>query len=409
MSRAPTLACLIAFAVTPPALAAAPEVASDAPTAGRATLALVEQWRHGGDDDAVFFGIPIEIEADREGRVLVLDSQLNRVEVFAPAGEHLGSVGREGEGPGEFRRPMAMVVNGAGEAVVCAGIGARFVRLTVPEGTPAGEFRLGEQDGPQTGIWFVLDADRRGGNLLVAAQRSDFDQSTGTIDRVHFLALCDDTGREVARLREVRFQFRISADETVREVEVMRNFLIAHALGPDGRTYVPRSRDEYAIEVYSPAGELERVIVRDGFRRPERSARTRARLTALYETWVRNAGVEIGYEIADRDAVIQDLFVDDAGHLWVRHAASGRDLPPGGFLRLDEFGPEGRWLREVVVMGDYDPQDDTLHWLGDGRVAVLRTGALCKLSRWRDSGITYDDEEQARVVEVIACRLTPAD
>ena len=64
---------------------------------GQETLELEELWRVGGwDDEEVLFGVITDIIADREGNFYMLDSQLNEVQVYAPDGEYLRTIGREG-------------------------------------------------------------------------------------------------------------------------------------------------------------------------------------------------------------------------------------------------------------------------------------------------------------------------
>ena len=37
-----------------------------------------------------------------DGNIYLLDGQLSEIQVFAPDGEHVDTLGRQGEGPGEF-------------------------------------------------------------------------------------------------------------------------------------------------------------------------------------------------------------------------------------------------------------------------------------------------------------------
>jgi hypothetical protein len=99
---------------------------------------------------------------------------------------------------------------------------------------------------------------------------------------------------------------------------------------------------------------------------------------------------------------VSSLFVDDRGHLFVRHAASGRDLPDGVFLRLDEFDTEGQYRGEVLVKAPADPLMDTLVWLGEGRVAIMRGGVLTGLERWRDAAVYWEGEDEV-VPEILVC------
>ena len=69
-----------------------------------------ELWRVGEDDSEVVFGMIGECIVDRDGRLYVLDRQANQVSAFSHEGEFLRTIGRIGEGPGEFREPRGLVL-----------------------------------------------------------------------------------------------------------------------------------------------------------------------------------------------------------------------------------------------------------------------------------------------------------
>lgn len=105
---------------------------------------MTETLRIGGVDDgpAAFFRVYDEgLGADRAGRLYVLDSGRSQVEVFGPEGEHLRTMGREGEGPGEMMRPAALEVLPGGEALVLVGSKHALVRFG-PEGSTLPAVRL---------------------------------------------------------------------------------------------------------------------------------------------------------------------------------------------------------------------------------------------------------------------------
>ncbi len=380
---------------TPAPLAAAPA------DGHRTTVTLTPLWSRGGDDDPdVMFGIPCGVAQDAAGNVYVLDNQLSEIVMLSPEGEFLRTLGREGEGPGEFQRPNGLVILPDGGVAAGNMIRARFQRLT-PDGTPDGSFLLGA-DGPQEGVLVLYGALCRGGSLLAATATSVFDQASGTIDRVQSLDIYHPDGRLRARLREASFTMDFTGKGEIREHDVLRSFLLAHAVGPDGRVHVPRGRDEYAIDVHGPDGVHERTVGRPDYAAPPRTDRERDRLLALADSWNRNSGLDLPLRFAGSEMAVQSLFVDDRGHLFVRHAASGRDLPDGVFLRLDEFAPDGRYLGPVLVRAAADPMMDTLVWLGAGRVAIMRGGVLTGLERWRDAAVYWEGEDEV-VPEVVVC------
>lgn len=67
-----------------------------------------------GDLDA--FGGVDGVAIDSRGRILVLDASAGHLKVFLPSGKHLVTVGRRGEGPGEFSSPLT-IGTGPGDSV----------------------------------------------------------------------------------------------------------------------------------------------------------------------------------------------------------------------------------------------------------------------------------------------------
>ena len=83
-----------------------PRVTSAGPTAWTDSTGarLVEESRFSGEDGTpAEIGQPQSLAVDEEGRVYVVDSKPAVIKVFAPDGSLVRSIGREGEGPGEFR------------------------------------------------------------------------------------------------------------------------------------------------------------------------------------------------------------------------------------------------------------------------------------------------------------------
>jgi hypothetical protein len=63
-----------------------------------------------GDENYVL-GRVFDIATDSRGRILVLDNGFSRVQVYDSTGAYVQSIGRKGEGPGEFAFPTAIDVD----------------------------------------------------------------------------------------------------------------------------------------------------------------------------------------------------------------------------------------------------------------------------------------------------------
>lgn len=81
------------------------EVSNEGPTSWTDSLdVLVEEGRFQGEDGTpAELGEPRSIAVDEAGRIYIVDSKPAAIKVFTPDGKLIRSIGREGEGPGEFR------------------------------------------------------------------------------------------------------------------------------------------------------------------------------------------------------------------------------------------------------------------------------------------------------------------
>jgi len=134
------------------------EVRSSAPA-----LRLVEVVRLGsldGPHDA--FGRVMDVALSGSGRILVADDQNVNVVVFDPNGRYVGTIGRKGQGPGEFIMPWKVVADADDSVFVWD---ASLARISVFG--PDQRFKRSFAVPPQ---WLVNSMEfLQDGRLLVAA------------------------------------------------------------------------------------------------------------------------------------------------------------------------------------------------------------------------------------------------
>ncbi len=77
------------------------------PLYGEITLELEEDLSIGreGDDNYMFYGL-VAAAADSEDNIFVLDMENCRIQKYDKNGEYLQTIGRQGQGPGEFQMPQ---------------------------------------------------------------------------------------------------------------------------------------------------------------------------------------------------------------------------------------------------------------------------------------------------------------
>ena len=111
-------------------LFAASTSGAQSPFAGSADVRLEPVFVIGGedepDDDLVLYS-PVDVAVDAAGNLFVLDHKMSHVKKFSPDGDLLATFGREGEGPGEFRRGGHLIMAPDGNVLLYDGGNRRFV------------------------------------------------------------------------------------------------------------------------------------------------------------------------------------------------------------------------------------------------------------------------------------------
>jgi hypothetical protein len=86
-------------------------------------------------DPNLAFSSPYDVVRDKAGNVFVLDSRECRVQMIDSEGRFLRSIGRRGQGPGEFQSPFSMDIDEAGLLFVFDAMG-RKIEVLSAEGKP---------------------------------------------------------------------------------------------------------------------------------------------------------------------------------------------------------------------------------------------------------------------------------
>ncbi len=81
------------------------------------------------NDNLLLFN-PGDIDVDNEGNVYIVDNRNHRIQKFDSNGKYLLTIGRRGQGPGEFEYPSGVYIAGSGKIFVNS-----FHRVTVYEST----------------------------------------------------------------------------------------------------------------------------------------------------------------------------------------------------------------------------------------------------------------------------------
>jgi hypothetical protein len=371
-------------------------VNTETPAAGEATLETEELWRVGGLDGEMLIGVIGELLHDEQGNVYLLDGQLSEIQVVSPSGEWLRTIGREGEGPGEFRNAADMFWLPSGEIGVTQYWPGKIVTLW-PDGTPGAQFSLpyGKGGSLQT----ASKGQRTDAGIVLSG--SAWVQEGDESHQLTYLKAFDQDGQEVAHFHESK-RPQAFGNWTFKEARYI-DFQRRWAAAPDGRVAAAMHFDQYRITVWNPDGSLDRIIERPGFEPLARTAEEIERFQLVYDritSW--NPGST--FEVDANHQTIGQLFFREDGTLWVQNARDQWRVPDGRFTSYDVYDRQGRFVQRVHLNLDGDAVQDGVYFGGD-RLYLVTDLMAAVMSSFGGEGTAEDAEP----VSVITYSVSPLD
>ena len=140
-------------------------------------------------------------------------------------------------------------------------------------------------------------------------------------------------------------------------------------MAPDGRVFANWQFDDYAVHVWNPDGTKDRVIRRDyapRVRSEEERERAYQRMSPMLRR-IPNSTLTV----SDSDQAITGLYVRDDGSAWVLTSRGAKDAPDGAIGQFDVYDLDGRFRKQVTLMGEGDQQDDGFFFAQDRVFVVL--------------------------------------
>lgn len=334
----------------------------ESPADGEVSVELRELWRVGGDDEDVMFGVISQFLHDDAANIYLLDGQLSEVLVFSPDGELLRTLGRAGEGPGEFTGGTDMFWAPGGDIGVVQIFPGKIVLLT-REGDPSGTFSMPFRDG--AGFQVAARAVGQDGRIILAGSTSSMED--GKQMSLAYLKAYDMDGNELAHFHEEAREQRYGGWE-FRE-ETFSDFQRRWAAAPDGRVAAFLSFADYRIHVWNADGSLDRIIERPSYPLVERTGQEKKRFQAFYDritSW--NPGST--FVVNEHHQTLTQMFFRDDGTLWVRSSRDTWRAGEGAFTAFDVFDREGHYVKRVQLQADAHPVEDGLFFVGDRAYVV---------------------------------------
>jgi hypothetical protein len=312
------------------------------------------------------FGRVAGVLGTADGGVVVADWQGLQLRWYDAVGRHLRTAGREGGGPGEFRRIDRLVRRG-GDTVAVTDLASRRATFLGPDASVLGDEPMHRVEGE--GMDYPIAYLRDGSTLMRMQRISTGDPPRGLV-------------RDTVRLRRRPLAgaghtdlVRFPGGESVYMHQEGGFSVIARAFGACG--CVAPAPDGFFVG----SGEAAEVVRHDLSGAPtlrirwaaERRAVTSPDIAAYRErelaaardrAWMEALLGEMVYP--SEMPAYAELVADASGNLWVR----GYDPDPAVPSRWSIFAPDGRWMGGVEF---------------PARFRVHEIGADHVLGVWRDA------------------------
>ncbi len=301
------------------------------PLYGELTLELEEDLSIGSADDenTMFYQIG-DIAVDSQGNLYVLDSGNQRIQKYDSDGNYIQTIGRKGQGPGEFMRPFDILLDEQDNIFLLEG---RKIHVYDPQGNSIKDINL-----QAFMMGFAVGAE---GNIIAHGfVQTEEGQNFGVV-------IIDPEGKIIKTIAEFPGMRTVVRRDT--------QFTLSHAYTPflgfspvmqNGAVY--GYNPEYTLFLIDRSGETTMVIKKDAPFLPitrkekdhiidealERTSRRGAR-------WPRDV-VEEGANFPDHRPFFDGFASDDKGRIFVRKNKSVLDESEED--EFDIFSADGYYL-----------------------------------------------------------------
>jgi hypothetical protein len=185
-------------------------------------------------------------------------------------------------------------------------------------------------------------------------------------------------------------------------VDETKGFRPTWALGKDGLVYAVTTFGEYAIHVWKPDGTPVRVQSR-AF---DHLARTPQEIEEQKSRFVIRGPIDPKIVVSDYHPDIRSMFPRDDGSLWVLTSRGMKSADENTLGTFDVFDREGRFVRQVTMTGQGDPDED-LYFLTGDRVFVVTQYVSASRSMFGNSGPEGAEDEDNLVPMEVICYAMP--
>ena len=309
------------------------------------------------DNEALIFFMPSDIAFDSQGNIHVLDTGNHRIQKFDNGGKYLTTIGREGQGPGEFQYPQALTIDSEGYLYI-SDMGNRKIHVLKSDGFEHKTIQMTDQN-PGT---IRIDGSGRmvmggGGMMMIGEGGLDENQDLGKL-----LSVLGSEGEVVQEFGEKldykdflmnrtgnAFHFAVDKDGYSYVTFDYQNRIDKYS--PEGKLLWKSDR-ELDFEVTSPKKKSGRMDVSEGMRkiRMPQMNRCSSGITVddKGQVWVAGLNRQIGED--EQVQTEMNVMMDGSGKRSMTIKPKGNtDVRKTDAFRLEVYSSEGELLGKLQL------------------------------------------------------------
>jgi len=264
---------------------------------------------------------PGYLDVDDKGRIFVVDMKASDIKVFDKTGQFVRTIGKKGEGPGEFNMPLGIIVTPDNELIVEDMMNRRLSYFTLE-----GKFIRNE----------VLERSLSTINVVMDSKGNFMARELMMEENQLFFEL---------RKYDQELNPMFVLDKTEFQNPMQGNFnpfgvLAIYIFGHNDEIYYGDGKD-YEIKIYTPKGKLVRKILKK---------HDPIKITKEDEDRILNEipdmgpGIKQGMKFPEYFPAYEFFALDEGGRLIVRTYKKGNKE---GEYVLDIFDKEGRYIAQI--------------------------------------------------------------
>jgi len=306
------------------------------PLYGEILLELEEDLSIGReDDDNYLFYDPRNISVDDKRNIYILERGNHRIQKFDKDGQFLQTIGKDGQGPGEFERPYSLFLDKNNNIYVSDRGKIHFFN-------PTGEFVKTIPLSDQISNFFVSSE----GNIFgMMTQRSER-------ERTELIVKMDSEGKtlkNINKFAEVNQIMRKSGN-------MVSTFSLTHTYNPrlhfafsnDEQLYSGNS-SEYTFSQINLEGEVELIVKKEESFHPisqKEKDKIFEGLSQLVEQWPKEV-VEEAVQFPGHRPFFDRILTDDRGRIFIRRVKPVLDETEN--VEFDIFSKDGYYLYRAIL------------------------------------------------------------